>query len=52
MFSFKNIYIENINGKNLMFFTGPTKSGKSWLLRYNIRKFANSDKVIILFDIQ
>ena len=33
MFSFKNIYSENINCSNLMFVTGPTKSGKSWLLR-------------------
>lgn len=45
MFSFKNIYSENINGKNLMFVTGPTKAGKSWLLRYNIRKFQTSPKV-------
>lgn len=39
IYSFKNIYSENINAENLIFFTGPTKSGKSWLLRYNMRKF-------------
>jgi predicted AAA+ superfamily ATPase len=39
LYSFKNIYSENINAKNLMFITGPTKSGKSWMLRYNLRKF-------------
>jgi hypothetical protein len=57
MFSFKNIYTENINAKNLMIFTGPSKIGKSWLLRYNMRRFINSDKVIsfnlfILYRIQ
>jgi predicted AAA+ superfamily ATPase len=39
MYSFKNIYSENINTKNVLFVTGPTKSGKSWFLRYNLRKF-------------
>ena len=39
MFSFKNIYSENINTRNLLFLTGPTKAGKSWYLRYNLRKF-------------
>ena len=33
MFSFKNIYTDNINSSNLMFVTGPTKCGKSVLLR-------------------
>lgn len=42
MYSFKNIYSDNINGHNLLFVTGPSKSGKSWLLRYNIRKFQAS----------
>lgn len=45
MFSFKNIFSENINGYNLMFLTGPTKAGKSWMLRYNIRKFQASSQV-------
>jgi phosphate starvation-inducible protein PhoH len=39
MTSFKNIYSENINASNLCFITGPTKCGKSWFLRYNMRKF-------------
>ena len=43
MFSFKNIYSENINGGSAgCFITGPTKCGKSWYLRYNMRKFQNS----------
>jgi hypothetical protein len=49
MFSFKNIYSENINGRNLMFFTGETKQGKSWLLRYNIRKFQASTQNPLVF---
>ena len=49
MFSFKNIYSENINGRNLMFFTGETKAGKSWLLRYNIRKFQASSQNPLVF---
>ena len=32
MLSFKNIYSPNINASNLMFLTGPTKCGKSYLL--------------------
>ena len=44
MFSFKNIYSENINSSNLMFFTGPTKCGKSALLRQNLAEFANTGK--------
>lgn len=42
MYSFKNIYSENINVGSLCFITGPTKCGKSWYLRYNMRKFQNS----------
>ncbi|MFO0117616.1 MAG: hypothetical protein ACK521_08380 [bacterium] len=42
MFSFKNIYSPNINSSNLMFFTGPTKCGKSWLLRHNLEKFSSA----------
>ena len=41
MFSFKNIYSENCNTSNLMFITGPTKCGKSVLLRDNMLEFAN-----------
>ena len=40
MFSFKNIYSENINCSNLMFVTGPTKCGKSVLLRQNMQEFS------------
>ena len=32
LLSFHNIYSENINGSSLMFVTGPTQTGKSWLL--------------------
>jgi len=42
MFSFKNIYTENINSTNLMFITGPTKCGKSVLLRQNLNDFAST----------
>eukprot|EP00347_Sterkiella_histriomuscorum_P014896 403359104 len=49
MYSFKNIYSENINSANVCFITGPTKSGKSWFLRYNIRKFENSSQNPIVF---
>lgn len=41
MFSFKNIYSENCNSANLMFITGPTKSGKSVFLRQNLNEFAS-----------
>ncbi|CDW78409.1 UNKNOWN [Stylonychia lemnae] len=52
MFSFKNIYSENINARNLCFVTGATKQGKSWFLRYNIRKFQNSsqDPLVVYYD--
>lgn len=49
MFSFKNIYSENINSANLAFVTGPAKVGKSWLLRYNLRKFQASQQNPIVF---
>ena len=42
MYSFKNIYSENINTSNLMFVTGPTKCGKSVLLRQNLRDFVST----------
>jgi predicted AAA+ superfamily ATPase len=45
MYSFKNIYSSNINGRNILFLTGPSKCGKSWFLRYNIRKFQASSQV-------
>ena len=43
MFSFKNIYSPNINASNLMFMTGPTQSGKSYLLRNNLQTFASTE---------
>lgn len=49
MYSFKNIYSENINSRNLMFLTGPTKCGKSWFLRYNLRKFQASGQNPMIF---
>ena len=42
MYSFKNIYSENINVDAACFLIGPSKSGKSWYLRYNMRKFQAS----------
>ena len=42
MYSFKNIYSENINTDAACFVIGPTKCGKSWFLRYNLRKFQSS----------
>lgn len=42
MYSFKNIYSENINMDAACFVIGPTKCGKSWFLRYNLRKFQSS----------
>ena len=53
MYSFKNIYSENINGYSAgCFITGPTKCGKSWYLRYNMRKFQNSQisPLVFYFD--
>ena len=44
MYSFKNTYSENINSSNLMFITGPTKSGKSVFLRQNLNEFAATGK--------
>ena len=32
MYSFKNIYVENINLNSLMFLTSPERHGKSWIL--------------------
>ena len=43
MFSFKNIYSSNINASNLMFVTGPTRCGKSWLLHHNMEAFLKSN---------
>jgi predicted AAA+ superfamily ATPase len=54
MYSFKNIYSENINSANLAFVTGPTKYGKSWLLRYNLRKFQASQQnpIVLYYDMR
>ena len=49
MYSFKNIYSENINGSSAIFITGPTKCGKSWFLRRNMRKFQNAQIKPIVF---
>lgn len=40
--SFKNIYSESINASNACFVIGPTNSGKSWFVRYNMRQFQAS----------
>ena len=53
MYSFKNIYSENINASNLMFITGPTKCGKSVLLRQTLNDFAEKGQhnpVVFHFD--
>jgi len=51
MLSFKNIYSENINAGNLLFVTGPTKVGKSNLVRHNMKKFMNmKDSIVFHFD--
>ena len=53
MQSQKNVFQENVNSANLMFITGPTKSGKSVFLRENMREFAGSSKhkpVVFHFD--
>ena len=42
MFSFKNIYSENINTAASCFITGPTKCGKSWFIRENLKRFQKS----------
>lgn len=39
MFSFRDEASVNKNINNLMFITGPEKSGKTWLLKQNIDKF-------------
>jgi len=52
MYSFKNVYSENINGySGGCFITGASKSGKSWFLRYNLRKFQNSKISPLVFYI-
>jgi chromosomal replication initiation ATPase DnaA len=54
LYSFKNIYSENINTRNLLFLTGPTKAGKSWYLRYNLRKFQASGQnpIVLYYDMR
>lgn len=51
MYSFKNPYSPNINSyASVAFVTGPTKCGKSWFLRFNMRKFeANESKPLVLY---
>lgn len=50
MYSFKNIYSPNINGhSSACFLTGPSKCGKSWFLRFNMRKFESSPKKPLVF---
>lgn len=51
MFSFKNPYSPNINQySSAAFITGPTKCGKSWFLRYNMRKFeANESRPLVFY---
>ena len=49
MYSFKNIYSENINGSSAVFLTGPTKCGKSWFLRQNMLKFQNAQIKPLVF---
>ena len=46
MFSFQNIYTDNINCTNLLFVTGPTKCGKSWFLHEEMQKFANTKTAV------
>lgn len=47
MYSFKNIFSENINITSLMFITGPSKVGKSWILEKCLHDFKalNSTKI-------
>jgi hypothetical protein len=54
MASFKNIYADSINASNACFVLGPTKSGKSWFLRYNMRKFESSGikPLVFHFDLK
>ena len=50
MYSFKNIYSPNINGNGSgCFITGPEKCGKSWFLRYNMRKFESNPNKPVVF---
>ena len=49
MFSFKNIYSPGINTGNSLFLIGPTKSGKSWFLRSNLRKFKDLEIKPLVF---
>ena len=54
MYSFKNIYSENINAFAMCFVTGPTKCGKSWFLRQNMRRFQNAaiNPIVFHYDMQ
>ena len=52
--SFKNIYSDSINISNCAFVVGPSMSGKSWFLRYNMNKFQSSPikPLIFHFDLK
>lgn len=54
MRSFKNIYAESINASNACLVTGPTHSGKSWFVRYNMRQFQASalKPLVFHFDLR
>jgi len=43
MYSFKNIYSENINTNSLLIFSGRTQNGKSWMLHRCIQEFMSSE---------
>lgn len=43
MYSFKNIFSENINLNSLMILSGPTGHGKSWLLNKCLHQFLQSN---------
>jgi len=54
MYSFKNIYSENINADALCLVTGATRCGKSWFLKTNMRKFQGSGikPIVIHYDMK
>ena len=51
LFSFKDIYSENINQQNLIFVNGPDRVGKSWFLRQSLKQFAESSTNPLVFYI-
>ena len=55
MQSHKNVFNQNVNSTNLMFITGPTKSGKSMFVKDEMQNFANETKlrpVVFHFDFE